>query len=272
MKPDVKNFLEKMLAGVIMGIGGILPGVSGGIMAVAMGLYRKMLDAVYYFFRAPWENFLFLLPLGIGGVIGLVGTSQILGILLDRFRTPIMYLFIGLVLGGVPSLYKEGVKADRFRPKYLVATAVGALMIYALAMVNPDEGGVDLALNPFTAGLCGGIIALGTVIPGISTSFLLIFLGIYDEMLGALNSFNIPLILCTGIGMALVALLLIRLVKKMFDRFPSYTYFGVMGFLATSVILIFPGLRTGWHILVDFALLAGGFFAAMAMEKMMEKA
>lgn len=271
MKQTTKTFWEKTLAGLVIGIGAILPGVSGGILAVSMGLYRRMLDAIYNFFRAPMANFLFLLPIGIGGVVGLLAAGQVLGVLLSHFRLPILYLFMGLVLGGAPSLWKEGIKESGFKPKYLIATLIGALIILALSLIKNISGGLDLPLNGYTAALCGGIIAVGTVIPGISTSFLLIYLGLFDEMLAALNAFNIPILACTGAGVVVVALLLIRSVRTAFIRYPHAVYFAVLGFLCSSVALIFPGLPTGINWLICPLLLIGGYFATFAIEKAMCK-
>lgn len=272
MSQKTKVFWKKVLAGFILGVGGILPGVSGGILAVSMGLYRRMLEAVYTFFRAPKENFLYLLPLGIGGVVGLVSVAQVLEWLMATFRMPVMYLFIGLVLGGVPSLYREGVGSGGFRPRYLAATAMGILFILVLSLIKADGALLHLELNFATAMLCGSIIAVGVVVPGISTAFLLMYLGLYDEMLAALNRFDIPILIATGIGAAALALLTIKFVCYAFNKHSSYAYFGVMGFLVASVWLIFPGFASGWELVLHLALLVGGFFASYAMEKSMEKA
>lgn len=271
MSQKTKAFWKKILAGFILGVGGILPGVSGGILAVSMGLYRRMLEAVYTFFRAPKENFLYLLPLGVGGVIGLVSVAQVLEWLMGNYRMPVMYLFIGLVLGGVPSLYREGVGQGKFRPRYLAATGIGILFILLLSFIKADGALVSLRLNFATAMLCGGIIAVGVVVPGVSTAFLLMYLGLYDDMLAALNRFDIPILIATGIGVAALALLTIKFVRYAFNKHSRYAYFGVMGFLVASVALIFPGFASGWNLALHLALAIGGFFASYAMEKAMEK-
>lgn len=270
MENKKKSVISRFIAGIVIGIGGILPGVSGGIMAVAMGLYMPMLDAVYGFFKSPKKNFLFLLPLALGGAAGLIATSQLLGIMMDNYRTFVMYLFLGLVAGGIPTLYKEGTKTSGFSPRYLIATLAGALVMLALSLADHLQGGIDLSLNGWTAAMCGGIIALGVVIPGMSTSFVLMYLGLFDEMLACFNSFNIPMLLCTGAGMVVVALATIKLVKTMFDRFPSYAYFAVMGFLCTCLVMMFPGFVLDWVQLIYIALLVGGFIASRAMEKAMQ--
>lgn len=266
------NFLKRFIAGLVIGVGAILPGVSGGIMAVAMGLYRKMLDSIYTFFKAPKKNGLFLLPLAIGAAVGLMGTSLFLEPMLERYNTQMMYLFIGLVAGGVPGLWREGVKERGFHWKYLIFTALGVGIIFGMSGLTKVAGGeISLPFNFWTAMLCGGVIALGTVIPGMSTSFILMFLGIYEPMLQALNRFEIGMLSGALIGIVIVAGALIKFVRMLFDRFPNYAYFAVLGFLCASVVLIFPGFEWSLMQIFNIVLMVGGFIAAVFIERTMNK-
>lgn len=107
MNGKIKNFIKRMLAGLVIGIGGIIPGVSGGILAVSMGLYKPMLDAIGGFFKSPKKSFLFLFPLVIGGAVGLLSMSNAVEWALENYEIPVMCLFFGLVAGGIPSLSKK---------------------------------------------------------------------------------------------------------------------------------------------------------------------
>lgn len=270
-----------MLAGFVMGVGGILPGVSGGIMAVAMGVYEPMVAALYDLFRDFRRSFLFLLPLGIGGAIGLFGTSNLVEWLMTNYRFPVMYLFIGLVAGGVPAIVREGNAGSGFKKKYILAAVAGAAFISAFALLSAlSPGGAELPVNFATGLLAGAVLAVGTVIPGISTSFILIFLGLYDGMLGAVNrtvkalvginafaAADITVLLGLGLGFAATAALLIVFVKDMFDRHRGAAYYAVLGFLAASMVMIFPGFRGDWVQALSAALLIGGFFAGMYMDR-----
>jgi putative membrane protein len=267
-----KNFFKRLAAGFVIGVGGILPGVSGGIMAVSMGLYKRMLEAVAEVFRHPKRNILFLLPIGIGGLFGLLLTGRLLEWLLANWRMPMLYLFMGLVAGGIPTLIREGNKQNGFRPRYLIATALGALFVAAFAVLNNRyTGGAGWDYNYLTASFSGGIVAVGTVIPGISTSFILIMVGVYDAFLSSLNRFEIVYLMFAGIGFVVVAGLLVLLVRKMFNRHPGWSYYAVLGFLTVSIVMIFPGFAPGWTQLLNIVLLILGFIASMLMEKMMEK-
>lgn len=266
------NFLKRFIAGVVLGIGAILPGVSGGIMAVAMGLYRKMIDSIYTFFKAPKKNGLFLLPLAIGAAAGLLGVSLFLEPMMERYQTQMMYLFIGLVAGGIPGLWREGVQGSGFKWRYLIFTVIGVGIIFGMSGLTKAAGGdITLPFNFWTAMLCGGVISLGTVIPGMSTSFILMFLGIYEPMLQALNRFEVGMLLGALLGIVIVAGALIKFVRMLFDKFPNQAYFAVLGFLSASVILIFPGFEWSLMQILNIVLLVGGFLAAVVMERAMNK-
>lgn len=103
----MKLFWNKVLAGFVIGAGAIIPGLSGGILAVSMGLYQPTIEAVTGFFKKPKENFKFLLPLAIGGVIGFLIFLMLIDSLFADFQTEIICLFLGLVIGSIPSFLKE---------------------------------------------------------------------------------------------------------------------------------------------------------------------
>ncbi len=259
---EKNGFFMRLVKGAIIGVTAILPGASGGVLAVAMGVYRPVIDAAVNFFKSPKRSILYLLPLGVGGVLGLLLTSRLVEWLMVNYKTPVMYLLIGLVAGGVPSLVGEA-NEKGFRKRYLFAALAGFLLITALALADRLlSGGTTLSFNGWAAALCGALIALGTVIPGISTSFILMYLGIYEPMLGALNSFDIPMLLCAGAGVVVTILLTISVVKRMFDRFHGYAYYAVLGLLLGSILLIFPGVSFSLEQLLCIVLCAAGFTAS----------
>ncbi|MDO4568645.1 MAG: DUF368 domain-containing protein [Clostridia bacterium] len=290
-KKTIKNhgvvfFLRRVLAGLFVGVGGIVPGVSGGILAVSMGIYKPMLDAVANIFRQFKRSFLFLLPIGIGGAIGLFGMSHVIEWALANYKVPVMCLFFGLVAGGVPSLLKEANSRGGFKFKYLIATVCGALFIlgvYLLEHKLTPGGGMEL--NFFTAMLCGGILAIGTVVPGISTSFVLMFLGLYEPLIASVNTItdfglivaalggetqlwatwtpNLLIMLGLVVGLVVVGAVLILFVRKMLERYHSYAYYAILGFLTMSMCIVFPsGLASG-------LLIVGGFLIALVFDRYM---
>ncbi len=263
-----KNFVIAVLKGIIVGAAAIIPGASGGVLAVSMGIYRPILDAVCSFFSTIRSNFLFLLPYGIGGVLGLLATAQGLEWLLLHFHSGLMYTLVGMVLGGIPSLLEEA-NNHGFKKRYLLATLGGALFLTILAYLNHSlAGGNNWAFNYWTAAICGGILAVGIVIPGVSTSFLVMYLGLYDSMLSALNNFKIVYLFFAGLGAVVVGGILLLFVKRMFDRHPGFSYYAVLGFLLGTIVLIFPGVTFTAAQLLYLVLLAAGLAATYFLCKL----
>lgn len=299
----LKLFFKKIAAGFFVGVGAIIPGLSGGILAVSMGLYKPSVDAFAGFFKAPKKNFMFLLPLAIGGAVGLLLFMFLLDWLLGDFRTAVICCFIGLVAGSIPSLIQE-CNAKGFKPYYLLFTIIGFVFAFSLIMgaVMTEGGAVaQQELNYFNTTLCGGILMIGVVLPGVSTSFVLMNMGLYENFLGLFTSVpklfsaahasgsgffaslgvacqNVPLMLCALLGMIIVAVPAVLLVKKLLDRFHGQSYYLIFGvLLATMVGCAMQEIMqlvadttfvlTWWQIVIYAVLLVGGFFLCLFMER-----
>ena len=258
-----RTALLHMLVGLVIGIGGILPGVSGGVMAVSLGIYRPMIDAIANFFKSPKRNLLFLAPIGIGAGLGLLLGSIVLDGVMENHYVQVMYLFLGLVAGGIPSFLREA-NARGFKPRYLIATLGGALLASGMLFLDQEASGTADAgaLRPLEALISGAILSVGTVIPGISTSFILMYLGWYKPAMAAVADMDLVILAFLAIGAVVFALLTIKAARWLFDRFYGYAYYGVLGFLIVSGILIFPGLTYDWGQAVSLLLAAAGFVVA----------
>ncbi len=260
--------LYRLLCGFLIGVGCILPGVSGGVMAVSFGLYQPMLEAITGFFRDAKKHLIFLLPLGTGGLIGMAFCSGGLARAMNQWETPMLFLFLGLILGSVPALWRNAL-THGFRWQYLWALLPGALLL--IGMLCLDEPSQQHSLSPVQWLLTGGVYALGTVIPGLSASFLLIRLGWYRHMLEMLSRVALPESLLFAAGFLIVTLLLLRSVKILFDRYPAYAAFGVLGLLAASVIPAIPALESGAAMLRDLLMLGFGVTVSLLMERLSQK-
>ena len=261
-------FWKKLISGIFIGIGAILPGVSGGVLALAMGIYRDMINALNNFFKHMKLNFLFLLPIGIGGVIGVLSTSFTVEWLMNQWYVPAMFLFAGLVLGGAPTIYKSAVK-NGLKPTNILWAVLGAAFVISLSLLDNGEAGMGTGreFTPFWAVVSGAIIAFGTIIPGVSASFILLLFNVYQPFLRAFNSFDIPSLFFAGLGLVVSGLVLIRIVKKIFDAYTSQAYFAVLGFLIGSVVIIFPQPQPNWWLALYIALFVGGFALSYFVSK-----
>lgn len=267
------SFWRRAVAGLVIGVGCILPGVSGGVIAVSFGLYRPMLDAVASFLKGPKRNFAFLLPIALGGVLGVLLGALLLGYVMKRYQTPILFLFIGMILGGVPSLLAQANEGG-FRIKNLWALLggiVAALSLLLLESAGVRNASVTDVLTPLQALAAGAIIAFGSIVPGISMSFLLIYLGWYQSLLNTIGRLELLPLLLLALGCVLCALALIRIVKWVFDHYHGYAFYAVLGFLLVSVGLVFPGFESGWRILTDVLLCLLGLTLGFVFGKGEEK-
>ena len=263
----MNEFLYRLLCGFLIGVGCILPGVSGGVMAVSFGLYQPMLEALTGLFRDLRKHLRLLLPLGIGGFIGLLVGAEGLAYALHRWEVPMLYLFVGFILGGVPALWQEAVR-DGFKPRYLWAMLPGLLLL--IAMLSLGDRAQAAILTPLQWLLSGGQYALGTVVPGLSASFLLIQLGWYQQTLLAFSRLMLPELLFFAAGFAGVLVPGLFLIQKILKRWAGYANFCILGLLTASVIPAIPAPQQGWMLVVDLLMLGMGLLVSLMMARLGE--
>ena len=259
----MKSILYRMVCGVVMGVGGVLPGVSGGILAISLGVYEKMMLAIGNFFHDIKANFRFLFPLVIGGGIGILLTSNVLSIVIDRYEIQLLSLFAGLVLGSLPELYAEVKRStQKISWKHIAATVLGLgfVLLFALGESSVSKNAEVTTLSIPGALAAGAVLSVGTVIPGISSSFILVYLGLYPAVIAAiagvldisslvsggvaaamsrLASSIVPLLVMTA-AFAVVSLIIIKGVNRALKRHHALAYAAVIGFVAGSVALVIP--------------------------------
>lgn len=260
-----ESFWRNALAGLLMGIGCVLPGVSGGVMAVSFGLYRPMLDAVLGIFHDTRRKLLFLAPLALGGAAGLLLGARCLGTAMRLYEKPMLCLFTGFILGGVPDLLAEAEAGGRFRRRWLGALAGGVLLALPMALLRAQGVERALSLTPLQALAVGLAEGVGTVVPGLSTSFLLMNLGWYQAYLDALAHPQAGVLGLVALGFAASALASMKAVQWLFDHARGYAYYAVLGFLLVSVALVFPGFGSGWTLWMQLAALLAGMLVARRM-------
>lgn len=262
---SIKSILYRLVCGVVMGVGGVLPGVSGGILAISLGIYEKAMSAIGNFLKNAKENFRYLFPLAIGVGVGILLTSNVLTMVIDRYEVQLLSLFTGLVLGSLPELLAE-VKHNtpKIRWKHVLAAVLGLgfVLLFALGESSVATNAEKTTLTIPGALISGAVLSVGTVIPGISSSFILVYMGLYPAVIAAIASvmdFNslasggipavltklsgsfLPLLVMTAM-FALVSLGIIKIVNRMLKRHHAMSYAAVIGFVVGSVALVLPGL------------------------------
>lgn len=232
------NWIFRLIKGMIIALGFILPGVSGGVLAAILGIYERMLHFLAHIRQDFKKNFLFFLPVGIGGILGLVLLSRPLEWVLAHYQIIVLWGFAGAILGTLPSLFKESTrqkardKSDTFT---LILTFV--LSTFILYMLPAITGTVPA--NFFGFFLAGILIALGVLVPGLSPSNLLLILGLFSPMLEGFKNrdiFGVFLPIAIGGLFALVSFS--KLMEKLLINFHSKVYNFIIGLVLSSTLLI----------------------------------
>lgn len=251
MKDAIKNILK----GAVIGVANIIPGVSGGTMAVSMGIYDKLIHCVTHIFKEFKKSLKFLIPVGIGMALALVGLSFVIEAAFAHFPAQTNLLFIGLILGGLPAILKK-VKGNTIRLSHIIPAVIFFVLVVGLAAFGSGEGNdADLSFNVLNVlKLFGvGVIASATmVIPGVSGSMILMLMGYYQPVIEtistfvrALTAFDVPVLLqCCGIlvpmGIGIVAgiVVIAKLIEIVFEKWPLVAYWAIIGLIAASPFAI----------------------------------
>lgn len=249
--------------GFLIGASDLIPGVSGGTVALVLGIYDELLAAVGGILSREWRKHAgFLLPLALGVVGALLVFSRAIAYLLERHFVPTQMFFMGLIVGVLPMLWHRSEAPKTFRLPHVVLLAAAALATATTKLVNPDP-----AVEPMTelsaaraAGLflSGAAAAFATLLPGISGSFVLLVLGVYPTAIYALATLHVPLIVVIGSGIAVSLLVGSRLIRMTLRRYPTYTYAVIIGLILGSVVVVFPGVGTVGQTIAGIATFAGG--------------
>lgn len=254
------KFLKDLLKGIIIGIGAVAPGVSGGTFAVILGVYDKLTDAIANIFQDFYSIVISLLPLVLGIVIGVLGFSNILNYLFSSYGFQVKFLFIGLMLGSIDSVINEANRKG-YKPIYLFPCII-ALCITVLFMILENkviniipEANSDL-INLI---IYGGIIGFGTIVPGISSSFILMLIGAYEIIIKGIAEANLLIIIPVGIGFSISIILFAKMINILFKRFYGYTYYTVLGFVLGSIIIMIPRLEFSFEYAIGLVLCTLGY-------------
>ena len=224
------KFFMSVIKGFFIGCGAILPGISSGVLCVILGLYDKLVDSIIHFFHDWKKNFLFLFPILIGIGIGVVLFSHILKFLFATYLVPTKFAFIGLILSSVPILLK---KANEEKRKFQYCTFFFLTFFFSLGLTLLEEYIPSFSSqNPhvLTLVLAGFLMSAGIVIPGVSSTVILMLCGVYSIYLNAISVLDISVLFPMGIGLILGSFLFLRIIQYCFEHFSSQTYYAITRF------------------------------------------
>jgi len=260
-----------VLVGFVIGIASVTPGLSGGVIAAAAGLYEPAIHAILNLRKEFRASVYYLAPLAIGAGSGIFLFSKVMKELMTKAESAVLYVFLGLVAGSLPSLVKEA-NSGGFKKRYLWATVIPFAVVFFLdaLMGQAKNPNTPVELGILDTILYGAVLAVGTIVPGISSSFILMYLGVYEKLLSAIANMELKILFMLAVGFAVAGLLMIKLVEFLFRRFRAFAYYAVLGFLLASMVMVFPGLRQGWGMALDaFLFLASGIasYSVMCLDR-----
>lgn len=284
--------IKSILKGMVIGIANIIPGVSGGTMMVAMGIYDKLIHCITHLFKEFKESVKFLFPIAIGMGIAIVISALGLEYLFDNVPLQTNLLFIGLIMGGFPAIWKK-VKGQRIKAGHIIAFLAFFALVVGMAFMGNAEGReADLSfnlMNVFILFVVGIIASATMVIPGVSGSMVLLLLGYYKPIISAISNFiqaalslDMPGILSGGgilapfgVGVVVGIFAIAKLMEIIFEKCPLYAYWAIIGLIAASPIaIIAAGIAEGDlsmavltipNIITAIIAMIAGFIVAMKL-------
>ena len=271
---EKKGIASVMVKGFIVGSTMMVPGVSGGSMAMILGIYDHLIASLSSFFSDWKANLLYLAAFAIPSVFGIVLCADPITSVIDRFPIVSMFFFFGLVFGSVPMLLRKAEIAS-FRLKHAVALVLGAAAVIGMSYIpHADTAAVSVmdARTFILQAITGVVVAIGFILPGISTSYLLLLLGTYDFIMEAIASLSILPLLPLAAGFIAGTLALTRVLEMCMQRLPGLTYMLITGFLLGSVYTVYPGNPHGWDILFSAAAFSAGFIIIFIVSRLEERA
>lgn len=266
------QILISVVQGSLIGLGAVLPGISGGVLCVIFGIYKTLIS----FLANPLHNFraniVKLMPFGIGGVIGFVGSSRLLSFLLEQYPAPSVCLFIGLICGMLPALFREAGEQGRSKASF-VSMFISMVLVFAL-LIALKLFSVEITPDFFWYGFCGVCLAVSVIAPGMSFSTLLMPLGLYEPFVAGIGHIDIQILLPGGIGCLATIILLSRAVNKLFENHHSVAFHAIIGIVIAATVMIIPFssfMESASSCVCNSICIAAGIIAALLLDKLNQK-
>lgn len=236
------------IKGFFIGLANIIPGVSGGTLAITLGIYEQLIGCISHIFKNLKENIKFLIPIGIGAVLSIVTLSHAISFSLENYVLPTILFFIGAILGGIPMLVNK-VSGNRLKISNIIIFLITFSLIILLLIFNGENvvSFENMSIGNYLLLFIVGIVASATmVIPGVSGSAVLMTIGYYKPILDVVKDItnfsnltnNLMILIPFGIGVIVGILLIAKLLEFLFKNFEVKTYYGVLGFIFASIIAI----------------------------------
>lgn len=277
----ILGYLKLILCGIVFGIANVIPGVSGGTMLVVFGVYDQLTEAISGV-KAIIKNIVFLLFLGIGAGVGILGFAALIKYLFENYGVQTNMYFIGLILGSVPMIFHIGTAEKKVRPLCLLPLILAMGLVIGLTVLNGYMEANDLIPAAETVEgfsvfvtvkllICAFVAAVAMIIPGLSGSFVMMLLGVYNTVINAIQikALNFYVIIPVAVGVILGVILGAKLISTLIKKYKLMVYSAIMGLVIGSVYAILPSgfgfnLQTGY----GFVCLLFGVLTSILVERL----
>ena len=263
--------------GLLMGVSDLIPGVSGGTIAMVLGIYRRLISGINGLMSKKWKKELgFFIPLLIGVGLALLLVSQLMEKLLNDYPQPTFFFFIGLIIGVVPFLLRKVEYKKTFEPVHYGLLLIAAVLIASTLFLKGEGSGEIMkslsTMDYVTLFFSGWLASTAMILPGVSGSFVLLLLGSYQTVIHGLSSFQIPLLLTVGAGIIIGLSLTGKLISLLLKKYTVATYSVMIGLVIGSVVVLYPGFKSDIILgIASVATLLLGLGAAFILGKIEHK-
>lgn len=274
------DMVKFVIFGAIVGVANIIPGVSGGTMAVILKIYDRLIETLSL--KNVKKNLPFIIPLGIGAAVGIVLFSKAIEFLLGNYPMATNFTFMGLILGSIPMIFQRA-RGEKMEAKGMVSFLVALVVMVVIALLKPAESNAVLALTPLNLLILFGASAISTfamILPGISGSFVMLVLGVYTTVLTSISGVFtwaidgatwhcVGMLIPVGLGCIVGLIFGSKLVDVLIRKQPQATYFAILGLVVGSLLAVFPkdSLALTLELPIGLVLLAGAAFGAYKFSK-----
>ena len=272
MEKGTREWFLRFVKGMFIGSGFILPGVSGGALAAIFGIYERIISFLAHITKDFKENVRFFLPIGLGGVTGVFLLSFGVSFLLGTYEVMIMWFFVFCIVETVPPLWKEAGREGRSNRDIMIL--IGSFVAGYLFLWQGSSLFSEVQQNFWTWLIAGGLIGLGMIVPGLSPSNFLIYMGMYKAMSDGIKELNFSVIVPIGIGGIVTVLGLSKMMDYIFSKAYAQLFHFILGIVFASTVMIIPtdyAGFTGMNYVASFLLLLAGIALGAWMSRLEEK-
>ena len=223
------------------------------MLCVIFGIYEKLLDSILNFFKDVKKNFLFLLPIVIGAFIGVLLFSKLLNYFLNNYPIQSKGIFIGFILGSIPSLLKDVKSKSYFKFRYIFFTIFTFILGILTVVLEKNFTFSSIAnnnINFIYLMISGFIMSVGIVVPGVSSTIILMLLGIYTTYISSVSNLFLPVLIPMGFGLILGCLIFMKITKYFLENYYAQTFYSIIGFTLGSIFVLLPSINTSLELLL----------------------